>query len=56
MRRSNNDNDEEVKREKICCEKKHKKSNLENERHNYIVKCKTLYKLLGDSKSAILLI
>ena len=32
--------------------RKYKKSNLESDRQNYIVKCKTIYKLLDDSKRA----
>ena len=35
---------------KNSCERKYKRTNLENDKQNYIVKCKTSYKLLDDSK------
>ena len=47
-----NDHIREAKREKRLCERKYKKSNLERDRQNYIVKCKTIYKLLDYSKRA----
>ena len=42
----------EAKREKRHCERKYKPINLENDRENYTVKKKTIYKQLDDSKRA----
>ena len=43
------ENGEDQKRR---CENKYKKRDLDNDRRNYIVKCKNIYKLLDDSKRA----